>query len=59
MKIEILPSCNGCGLCESINSDVFRVVSGKAHVNNEHVYANKQDCKAAAAQCPVNAIKIS
>lgn len=58
MKVEILPSCNGCGLCESINSDVFKIVSGRAHAHNENVYGNEQDCKAAASQCPVNAIKI-
>lgn len=58
MKVEILPSCNGCGLCESLNCDVFKV-NGKAHVNNANISGNELDCQAAAEQCPVNAIKIS
>lgn len=58
MKVEILPNCNGCGLCESINCDVFNV-SDIAHVNSECISGNEKDCLTAAKQCPVNAIKIS
>lgn len=59
MQIEILPNCTGCGLCETINSDVFKVPSnGKAQVNNWNIVGNESDCYAAAHQCPVNAIKI-
>lgn len=58
MKVDILPSCNGCGICESLNSDVFKV-NGIAHVNSENISGNENDCIAAADQCPVNAIKIS
>lgn len=58
MKIEILPSCTGCGLCEAINSDVFRV-HDKAQVNNWNIIGNESDCYSASQQCPVNAIKIT
>lgn len=58
MNVEILESCTACGLCESINSDVFKV-NGKAQVNNNKIKGNEQDCKMAAEQCPMGAIKIS
>lgn len=57
MKVEILDTCTACGLCESINSDVFKV-NGMTHANNNMVKGNEQDCRDAAAQCPVGAIKI-
>lgn len=57
MQVEIVEGCIACGLCESINSDVFKV-NGTAHANNEKVNGNEQDCLDAAAQCPVNVIKI-
>lgn len=57
MKIEILPNCTACGLCESINSDVFKV-NKISHVNYENIAGNEQDCREAAELCPVNAIKI-
>lgn len=57
MKVEILESCTGCGLCATINSDVFKV-NAMAHVNSAHIQGNESDCRSAAAQCPVNAIKI-
>lgn len=58
MKVEILPNCTGCGLCESINSEVFQV-NETAHVNNNKIKGNEQDCISAANQCPVGAILIS
>ncbi len=57
MQIEILPNCTGCGLCETINSDIF-TVRDKAHVNQWNIIGNEPDCYSAAQQCPVNAIKI-
>lgn len=57
MKVEILPNCTGCGLCETINNDIFKV-NEIAHVNNWNVIGNESDCYSAARQCPVNAIKI-
>ena len=58
MNISIHKNCTGCGLCESINSDVFKV-NGIAHVNNDMIKGNEQDCINAAEQCPVSAIKIN
>ncbi len=58
MKVEILDTCTACGLCESLNSDVFKV-SDKAHVNNMNIMGNEKDCYDAAQQCPVGAIKIT
>ncbi len=57
MIVEILDTCTACGLCESINSEVFKV-NGILHVNQNNVSGNEQDCIDAAAQCPVGAIKI-
>lgn len=57
MKVEILEGCTGCGLCASINSDVFKI-NGIAHVNNSKIKGNESDCRSAAAQCPADAIKI-
>lgn len=57
MKIQIDKSCTGCGLCESINSDVFQV-KGIAHVNSSKIQGNETSCRDAASQCPVGAIKI-
>jgi ferredoxin len=48
--------CIGCGLCESICSDVFRLKDdGKAHVISQDCGKNC-DCKSAAESCPVQAI---
>ncbi len=58
MQVEILDTCTACGLCESINSDVFKV-NAISHVNNSKILGNEQDCLDAATQCPVGAIKIT
>jgi len=57
MKVEIIPGCISCGVCESINSEIFKL-NEIAHVNNDKVAGNEQDCRDAAAQCPVSVIKI-
>lgn len=57
MIVEILDTCTACGLCESINSEVFKV-NGISHVNQNNVSGNEQDCIDAAAQCPVGAIQL-
>jgi len=57
MKVEIIPGCISCGICESINSDVF-TMNEIAHANNDKVPGNEEDCRNAAAQCPVSVIKI-
>lgn len=58
MIVEINEKCTGCGLCESINHEVFHVGS-VAHVNSEKIKGHEKDCRLAADQCPVNAIEIS
>lgn len=57
MKVMINSACTGCGLCESINSDVFHV-DNIAHINSDKISGNEADCRDAAEQCPVGAIKI-
>ena len=58
MKVEILPGCISCGLCESINSEVFTVDDETAHVNQSKIFGHEDDCREAAEQCPVSVIKI-
>jgi ferredoxin len=57
MNVTIMDSCTGCGACEAINSEVFSVDT-IAHVNEDAVAENEQDCIDAALICPVNAIWI-
>lgn len=58
MKVEIVPGCISCGACEAINSEVF-ILNDLAHVNEENVPGNEEDCRTAADACPVSVIKIS
>ena len=58
MQVKINSKCTGCGLCESINSDVFHV-DEIAHVNSSKIAGNEYDCEMAAEQCPVGAIEVS
>ena len=57
MYIKILDNCSGCGACEALNNEVFEV-DYKAHVREDKIKANKQDCIDAALICPENAIWI-
>lgn len=57
MNVTIMDACTACGACEAINSDVF-TVDTIAHVNDNEVGKNEQDCIDAALICPVNAIWI-
>jgi len=57
MKVEIIPGCISCGICQSINSDVF-TLNEIAHVNEDKIVGNEEDCREAAKQCPVNVIKV-
>jgi len=57
MRVEIIPGCISCGACVSINSDVFDLTD-TAHVHQDMVEGNEDDCRAAAEACPVNVIKI-
>ena len=57
MKVTILDGCTACGACAAINSEVFEI-DEVAHVNQEFVDENEQDCIDAAMACPVNVIQI-
>lgn len=50
--------CIGCGLCESMCSEVFELRDDeKAHVKNQSgCKSGSCDCKDVAASCPVQAI---
>jgi len=58
MKVEIVPGCISCGACEAINSEVF-ILNDLAHVNEENVIGNEDDCRTAVDACPVGVIKIT
>ncbi|MEI7475417.1 MAG: ferredoxin [bacterium] len=58
MKIEILQGCIACGACETINAEVF-FLNAVAHIQEENIIGNEDDCYTAAELCPVNVIKIS
>ncbi|MDD3013538.1 MAG: ferredoxin [Candidatus Gastranaerophilales bacterium] len=57
MKVEILPGCIACGACEAINGEVF-IINEIAHVIEENITGNEDDCVTAADACPVNVIKV-
>ena len=50
--------CIGCGQCASIAPEIFDIGDdGKAFVKDESACSeNKEKCKKAAEECPVNAI---
>lgn len=48
--------CIGCGLCESMCSDVFKIEDGKSKVVAEE--CGKCDCSDIMESCPVNAISM-
>ena len=48
--------CIGCGACESLCPDVFKVENGKSQVISEN--CNNCDCKEVADSCPVSAISV-
>ena len=49
--------CVGCGLCEQLCSEVFKVNSdGVAQVNNSE--CSQHNLSEIAEQCPVSAIKV-
>jgi ferredoxin len=58
MNVEIVPGCISCGACEAINSEVF-VLNDLAHVIEENIAGNEDDCRIAAEACPVGVIKIT
>jgi len=48
--------CIGCGTCESVCPQVFKVENGKAEVIAED--CKDCNCEEIASSCPVNAISI-
>lgn len=57
MIVDIFPNCIGCGVCEAINSEVF-TINKVAHINDDFITGNEDDCRHAAELCPVSAINI-
>lgn len=58
MNVEILPGCICCGMCESINSEVFEL-NFTAHVNEENILGNEDDIYQARDLCPVSVILVT
>ncbi|PKN01444.1 MAG: ferredoxin [Elusimicrobia bacterium HGW-Elusimicrobia-1] len=60
MKVTVLEDvCTGCGLCVSDAPDVFEVPESVAKVKvNPVPAALEESAKLAAADCPVEAIKV-
>lgn len=51
--------CIGCGLCVNDCPEVFEMAADKAVVKVAVVPADKEEaCKTAAANCPVQCIKV-
>ena len=52
-------TCTGCGLCSDSCPEVFELADDTAKVIADPVPADAEDkCKEAAADCPVEAIKV-
>lgn len=60
MKVRVDPDlCAGCGPCEEICPEVFKVVDGLAQVQQADVPAELEDAvREAADSCPPGAIVI-
>lgn len=57
MKPIVNETCIGCGTCESICPEVFKVGDdGKAHILEADYEANKDKIQQAIDACPVNSI---
>ena len=50
--------CIGCGTCESLCADVFKIEDGKSHVINENCESCGCNCQEVVDSCPVNAISL-
>lgn len=48
--------CIGCGTCESMCPNVFKVEEGKSHVIADE--CGDCDCQAVVNSCPVSAISV-
>ena len=59
MAIVDATVCIGCTLCTQMCPEIFRMENDKAAAYVDLVPVNMEsDCRGAAEQCPVNAIKI-
>jgi len=51
--------CTGCGPCEDICSEVFKIEDGLSRVKTDPVPADAEDsCREAMEECPTDAISI-
>lgn len=50
--------CIGCGACESMCPQMFKIEDGKSHVIGEDCENAGCDCTEAVTICPVSAISI-
>jgi ferredoxin len=50
--------CIGCGTCEALCPEMFKVENGKSQVIGESCEAAKCDCNETVSSCPVSAISM-
>jgi len=50
--------CIGCGTCEALCPEMFKVENGKSQVIGEDCEKAGCDCNEAVTSCPVSAISI-
>jgi len=50
--------CIGCGTCEALCPEMFKVENGKSQVIGESCETAKCNCDEAVSSCPVNAISL-
>jgi ferredoxin len=48
--------CIGCGTCEALCAEVFKLENGKSHVIADE--CGSCDCAEVVSSCPVNAITL-
>lgn len=57
MKVNIVPGCIACGVCESICPEVFTVLE-VSEADNNYVNGREDLCRDAAKACPVSVIEV-
>ena len=58
MKIEIVPGCIGCGMCETICSEVFSVGEVVGLIVGADIKSHEESVRKAIDICPIQVIKI-